>query len=84
MVSPIVIRLVVALGFTAVTFTGVTATVDVLVAYAQTQWSSIPNTVLQLASLSGIPEFLGMVFGAAVARVLMWASLGASKYVLKP
>ena len=83
MVGPIAIRFMVALGFTAVTFTGVTLTMDALVIYAQTTWSSIPTTVLQLATLSGIPEFLGMIFGAAAARVLMWASFGASKYIFK-
>lgn len=83
MVGPVAIRLLVALGFTAVTFTGVTLTVDALVVYAQNSWSSVPTTILQLSTLSGIPEFLGLIFGAIAARMLMWASLGASKYVFK-
>lgn len=83
MAGPVVVRAVVALGFTAVSFTGVTILVNELVVNSQSNWASIPNTVLQLASLSGIPEFLGLVFGAAVARAAMWASVGASRFILK-
>lgn len=82
LIGPVVIRTIVALGFTAVTFTGVSTLSNSLVSYAQSSWSSIPTTVLQLATLSGIPEFLGMVFGALVARVTMAAAVGASRYVL--
>lgn len=83
MVGPVVIRGIIALGFTAVTLTGVTAASNQLVQIAQQNWASIPTTVMQLASLSGIPEMLGMISGAYVARVAMWASIGASKYVFK-
>lgn len=83
MVGPLVARAVIALGFTAVTFTGVTALTNSLVATAQANWSGMPVAVLQLSALSGIPEVLGMLFGALTARVAMWAAVGASRYVLK-
>lgn len=83
LVGPVLVRAIIALGFTAVTFTGITVLTDSLVEYAQSSWSAVPLTVIQLASLSGIPEFLGMIFGALVARVAISASVGASKYVLK-
>ena len=82
LVGPVFVRAIIALGFTAVTFTGVTLISNELVGYAQASWSAIPITVIQLASLSGIPEFLGMIFGALVARVAMFASFGASRFVL--
>lgn len=82
--GPIVVRAVIALGFTAVTYTGVTALVTSLVTTAQTNWASMPATVLQLATLSGIPQVMGMIFGAYMARVAMWAAVGAARYVLKP
>ena len=83
LVAPLVVRGVIALGFTSVVFTGVTELVNSLVSTAQSNWSSLPTTVLQLASLSGIPEVLGMIFGAYMARFAMWSSVGAAKYVFK-
>jgi len=83
MVAPLVVRAVIALAFTAVTFTGVTELVGQLVSLAQSNWSSMPTTVLQLATLSGIPEVLGMIFGAMAARVAMGAAVRATRFVLK-
>lgn len=81
--GPLVIRMIVALGFTAVTYTGVTALVNSLVATAQNNWASLPTTLLQLCTLSGIPQVMGMIFGAYMSRVAMWAAVGAARYVLK-
>lgn len=82
-IVPLAIRVIAALGFTAVTYTGVTALINQLVATAQSNWSSMPTAVLQLCTLSGIPQVLGMIFGAYMARVAMWAAVGAARYVLK-
>lgn len=84
MIGPMVVRGIIALGFTAITFTGVTVTADALVSYAQNSWSSLPLVVLQLASLSGIPEFFGMVFGALIARLAMWATVSMTRYIVSP
>lgn len=81
--GPIVIRVMAALGFTAVTYSGVTELVGQLVQMAQTSWASLPTTVLQLVTLSGIPQVMGMIFGAYTARLAMWAATGAARYVLK-
>ncbi|MNR76002.1 hypothetical protein D3C72_66550 [compost metagenome] len=83
MVGPLVVRGIIALGFTAVTLTGVTELSNQLVQIAQQSWSGVPLVAMQIASLSGIPETLGMITGAYVARIAMWASVGASKYVFK-
>lgn len=83
LVGPMAIRLVAALGFTAVAYTGVTALVTKLVETAQTNWAAMPAAVLQLCTLSGIPQVMGMIFGAYMARVAMWAAVGAARYVLK-
>lgn len=83
MVAPLVVRGIIALGFTAVTLTGVTELSNQLVQIAQQNWAGMPLAALQIASLSGIPELLGMITGAYVARIAMWASIGASKYVFK-
>lgn len=83
LVGPLVVRGIIALGFTAVTFTGVTALVNQLVSMAQNNWSSMPAAVLSLAALSGIPESLGMIMGAYMAVFAIQASMGMTKYVLK-
>lgn len=84
LVGPLVVRIVAALGFTAVTYTGVTALINQLVTTAQSNWSAMPTAVLQLCTLSGIPQVLGMIFGAYMSRVAMWAAVGAARYFLKP
>jgi hypothetical protein len=83
LVAPLVVRGIIALGFTAITLTGLTAATNGLVQMAQQNWSGLPVEVLQLASLAGIPESIGLVMGAYVARMAIYASLGASKYVFK-
>jgi hypothetical protein len=83
MVAPMVVRAIIALGFTAVSFVGVTDLTASLVSTAQSNWSSLPAAVLQLAALSGVPQSLGMVFGALNARVAMWAAVAATRYVAK-
>jgi hypothetical protein len=83
LVGPVVVRGITALGFTAVTFSGVTELANQMVSNAQSSWSQMPATVLQLASLSGIPEALGMIMGAYIAVLALKASVGFSKYILK-
>lgn len=83
LVGPLVVKGLIALAFTAVTFTGVTQVVQQLVDLAVANWASLPTAVLQLCALSGVPEVLGMIFGAYSARVAMWAAVGATRYVLK-
>lgn len=83
LVAPIVMRAVVALGFTAMTFTGVTVAVAQLLEAAKANWSNLPVSVMQIASMSGIPESIGIIAGAYVARVSLWAAVNGTKYVLK-
>jgi len=82
LVGPMAARAIIALGFSALTFTGVTLSANALVTYAQTAWSGIPLDVFMLASLSGIPEFFGMVFGALIARLSMWAVVSSTRYIV--
>jgi hypothetical protein len=83
MVGPLVVRGVIALGFTAMVFTGVTQLANQLVQGAQANWSQMPATVIQLATLSGIPESLGMIFGALLSVFAAKSAVGFSKYVFK-
>lgn len=81
--GPIAVKALAALGFSAVTFVGISAVVAQLVGIAQANWSAMPSGVLQLASLSGIPTGLGMVFGAYAALFSIRAASGFKKFILK-
>lgn len=81
--GPIAVRAVAALGFSALTFVGVSGIVSALVSTAQSNWAAMPAGVLQLASLSGIPTGLGMVFGAYAALFAIRAAAGFKKFILK-
>lgn len=80
---PLAVRVVVGLGFSVVTFTGVTELVAQLVALAQANWSALPATILQLAALSGIPESLGITMAAFSANAAMWVIVHATRWVVK-
>ncbi|MES2949356.1 MAG: DUF2523 domain-containing protein [Pseudomonadota bacterium] len=80
-IGPLVIRALIAIGITTVTFTGVSATLEALIAMAQQNWSNIGSDVLGLASIAGIPECIGIIAGAMSTRVAMWAAVSATKWV---
>ena len=77
------VRVVVALGFSTLTFTGVLTLVNTLVGCIQANWSGLPLKMIQLLSLYGIPEALGIIAGAFVARTSMWAVVNGVRYVMR-
>lgn len=79
MVGPLAIRVLTTVGFSAVTFVGVQLIVDSLISLAQTHWSAMPLAALQLASLAGVPEGMGLICGAFVARVTLYMAQNATK-----
>lgn len=83
LVAPFAIRALVALGFTAVSFVGVSTLANQLIQIAQQNWGALPIAALQMASLSGIPEALGMIVGAYAARLAVWSALNGTRYLLK-
>lgn len=82
-VGPAALRVLTALGLSIVTFTGVTEVVRTMVTAAQNSWAGLPSAVLGLASLAGVPEALGMITGAMVARTALWAATSATKLIFK-
>lgn len=82
-IGPLVIRAIVALGFSVVTYAGVMVLLNQLISSAQSSWASLPASVIQLCTLAGIPQALGILVGAYAARIGVWASMNASKFVLK-
>ena len=82
MAGPLAVRVLLALGFTAVSFAGVTVALNQLMTIAKDNWASMPVDVLAIASLSGIPQALGMIASAYAARVAVWVTQNATKYVV--
>ena len=81
MVGPMVVRALISVGFTAVTFTGVRALVDQMISAAQSSWTTIPLAALQLASIAGVPDCLGLIAGAFVAKTTFWLASQSVKLV---
>jgi len=65
---PVAKKVLVMLGIGMVTYASVTTLVQSVVSQAQSNWGQVSGAVLQLTSLGGIPEVLGIITGALVAR----------------
>lgn len=80
--GPMVLRALTVLGLGTITFTGVTVALQGLIDIAVNNYASIPSDVLGLAGVAGIPQAIGIICGAMVARVGMWVAVSATRFVL--
>jgi hypothetical protein len=71
MAAPLVARVLMALGFSVITVTGVTLAVDNLKALVVTQFGAASTSMLQIGGLLGAWVGLGMVFGAITFAVTL-------------
>lgn len=65
---PIAKKVLLMLGIGWATYEGLTALVNSVIGHAQSNWGAVSGAVLQISSLGGIPEVLGIICGALVAR----------------
>lgn len=65
---PIAKKVLSMLGIGWVSYQGVVALTSSVVSAAQQNWSQASGAVLQISSIGGVPEMLGIVTGALVAR----------------
>jgi hypothetical protein len=72
LVQPIVARVLVALGFSLVTYVGMDVMMGQVTAAALAAWGALPANLLLLAGLAGIGQGLAIIFGAIATRVLIW------------
>jgi hypothetical protein len=79
MVSPLLGRALVSLGFSVVTITGVNVVMDTIKAQLVTHLQSVPAAALQLAMLGGVGTALGMIFGAIATKLAIWQIQNATK-----
>lgn len=81
MAGPLLVRALIAVGISTVTFTGVTVALQALIDSATANWASVPSDILALGSIAGIPQALGIICGAFTARVGMWVAVSATRFV---
>ena len=67
-VWPLAKKVLVMLGIGMVTYGAISTLIASVVSQVQSSWGGVTGVVLQLCSLGGIPEVLGIITGAFVAR----------------
>jgi len=66
---PIAKKVLVMLGVGWVTYEGLSLLGNQVVAEVLAVWGAMPASMLQMASLLGIPQSIGIVLGAMTARI---------------
>lgn len=69
LVGPLSKKVLVMLGIGTVTYAALTPLVNNIISQAQSSYGTVGGTTAQLLALGGIPEVLGIICGAFVARV---------------
>ncbi len=82
LVQPIIARIMVALGMSLVTFTGMTIVIEQITQAVQDAWGGLPGAIMGLAGLAGLGEGLSIVFGAIATRVLIWQLTRSTRMIM--
>jgi hypothetical protein len=82
-VGPLAVRILLALGVSVLTVSGVDTVVSQLVGYVTSNWSGMAGSVAGLVGLSGAGQALGLVLGAINARAALWAMTSMTRWVVK-
>lgn len=72
-------HIIVGLGFGVLTYTGVDAAVSGLTSYVASSWSGVTGSLLQLCTISGIPQGMNMILSAHVSGVAFMTTVGVFK-----
>lgn len=79
--QPILARVLLALGMSAVTFTGALVVVDQLKQYVVGNLTAMPAIALQLAGLAGMFHGLSVLFAAFTFALTYWSASRAVQLV---
>lgn len=82
MAGPLIMRVLIAVGISTMTFTGVVTALQTLIDASVSNWASLPSDVLALSSIAGVPQALGIVAGAMTTRVAMWVAVSATRFIV--
>lgn len=70
---PLAKKVLLMLGIGWITYEGLTLATNAVIQSAQANWGQMTGAALQLCSLGGIPDMLGIICGALVARASLMA-----------
>jgi hypothetical protein len=70
--APILARVLLALGFSVVTYVGMSAAIGLLRSQFMNALSGAPLAMLQLAGLAGVWSGLGMLMGGVTFIIAWW------------
>lgn len=70
---PIVKKVLLMLGIGFITYESVNTLTDSVINSAQSAWGGMTGSALQIVSLAGMPEAMGIVAGAFAARAALVA-----------
>ncbi len=71
--GPMVKKVLTQLGIGIVGYAAVVTAVNAAIASARANWESVPAAIMQMLAIGGVNHFLGIVFGAIVARLSLMA-----------
>ena len=71
LVGSLVGRVLVALGISVITYTGISGSLDVLKSQAVSSFSSLPPEVLDILAMMRVGECISIVSSAIAARLLL-------------
>lgn len=63
-----IIKALLSIGFGILTYGAVIYAINNAIEYAKLAYNGMPVAVLQFLAIAGVPEFLGILCGAVVAR----------------
>lgn len=71
-IAPTIVgRVLIALGFQALTITGLTISLDWATAYVTSHWGGLPATSLQILGALKVGTDIGILAGAVLARMTL-------------
>lgn len=82
LIGPLGARALLYLGVSVLTFTGVDAAFGAIVDLAKSSYGGMPPAILGLCAMAGVPQALGIIFGAFNARLAMWVATSASRWIV--
>lgn len=83
LVQPVVSRILVALGLSVVTMTGVSAVMNEFVAVVTSSWGALPAAIASLAQYAGIGQAFSIIGSAIATKLFMQAAARGVKFATK-
>lgn len=72
MVTPLLGRILVALGFSVVSIVGVNSVISQIKTSVLNSANSMPADMLNFCLLAGIGTGIGIIFGACATKLILW------------